>query len=444
MNPVSSSPPRLSFMPRFFGPTETLFSLCARYALLSGKRASKPSSCVLLGHRRASSLHDMPVGLGHLHEVSEGLVNPTLDLLRTRTGLAAVWPFTDSSWQARVLVQAIAQPKKGGQQPPGLRWNVLPSSIYLRHCEHCLAIDIAETGAPIWRNEHQLPGVWVCLAHNALLTALEVPADDNLWALPGIDAPKGRLVRAADLERAAELARAVSWISAQSSLTTTTMSALVRNRLAQTGFATTDITATDADLNRFNEVRVLGMRGCVPPLTGLPSDSRWIREVLADKRALHPAKWGVLLAASGDCAVKSLDRDLREAQARVTHQALPGASRARRLRAPDRLYEALKVHQFKADASAACGMSVGEADRWLRRDPALKQAWREAKHDKRKADSRVAVLQYLSANPGALRSEVYLQPGGHVRWLLENDRCWIESVLPRAVPHLAKQGSLEL
>jgi hypothetical protein len=220
---------------------------------------------------------------------------------------------------------------------------------------------------------------------------------------------------------------------------------MVRSRLARAGFATTDIVATDSDLARFNQARVRLLTKCgVPQLAGLPDDPRWIREVLADRRALHPAKWGVLLAASGDCSFESLSQDLQEATARVGLQTLDGPSKSRRTRAPDRLYEALTFHQLLADACDACGMSVDEGRRWLRRDPVLGPVWRKAKEARRKTESRLAVLAYLEANPNALRSEVYLRTGGHVRWLLVHDRVWIDGVLPAAIPHLAKQRVLDL
>ncbi|WP_431104999.1 TniQ family protein [Roseateles noduli] len=432
-------------MPRFLAPTETLFSLCSRYAHLTGNPDSQPLSRALLGHRRASCLHEMPAGLGHLSQVSLGLVMLDADLLRRRSGLAALWPFLDRRKRQSLLEQAASPPIRGTRQPGGFQWNVLPKAVFLRHCPHCLLNDLEEKGAPIWRNEHQLPGVWICLKHGTPLSALKVLEGRNCWALPGM---KGSVATELAIEYSPELAglaKAMTWISGKDALSSVDLSVMVRGRLAAAGFSKTDITITDTDLTRFNEHRVMPLTEAgSPELKNLPTDPRWIREVLADRRALHPAKWGVLLATSGDCERGVLDRDLREAQLRVAPMALPGTTRARRTRAPDRLYEALQMHELLADACSACAMSLNEARAWLRRDGELQTSWNAAKVVKRRELSRAAVLTYVKEHPTALRSELVQRCGRHVRWLLLHDLAWVEGVLPDAVQHLAHQRTLGL
>ncbi|WP_416759400.1 TniQ family protein [Roseateles sp. So40a] len=433
------------FMPRFLAPTETLYSLCSRYAHLTGNPDSQPISRALLGHRRASCLHAMPAGLGHLCEISVGLVVLDADLLRRRSGLAALWPFLDQRKRQSLLEQAASPPLKGTRQPSGLQWNVLPKTVFLRHCSHCLRKDLQETGVPIWRNEHQLPGVWICLEHRTRLSAVEVPAGCNRWALPGNQRSVETAVSIDCSPELANLAKAMSWISEKDSLSSVELSVMVRGRLAIAGFSRTDITIADEDLARFNvsQIMPLTAAGC-PDLKNLPRDPRWIREVLADRRALHPAKWGVLIATSGDCEFNALDRDLREAQTRVSPMSLPGTARTRRTRAPDRLYEALQKHRLLSDACSACLMTLSEGRAWMRRDGELQMAWSAAKIARRREHSRSAVLNYLKDHPTALRSELIHRCGRHVRWLFLHDLAWIEGVLPRALGHLASQRELGL
>ncbi|WP_457334907.1 hypothetical protein [Rhizobacter sp. P5_C2] len=426
--------------------TETLFSICARYHRLSGRSDSKSTAVELLGHRRASSLHDFPVGLGHLEQVSGGAIRPTLELLRQRTVLAAVWPFTDRGWQDKVLRQSTLAPTKGVQQAPGMRWNALPNRIFLRHCRDCLDEDLRK-GVPVWRNEQQWPGMWACLRHSAPLASLDLRAGSNEWALPSEPASTRR---SHDLSKESltillNLARAVVWLSSKKTLSVPALGVLVRSRLAQTGFAITDITTTSADLNRFNELRVLRLVATgAAHFVSLPHDARWIREVLVDRRASHPTKWAILLSSSGPCDSVSLDAEYAEAAGRVTVHGLTGIPAARRSRAPQRLYEALRFHHLLADACKACDMTRDEAERWVRRDKALHEMWREAKLARRKAESRLAVLAFREANPNALRSDYFQKCGPHARWLQLNDKSWIEANLPTGAAYLSPQRRLDL
>lgn len=445
MNLDRTSVPALR-LPSPASETETLFSICARYHRLSGRSDSKSTAVELLGHRRASCLHDFPVGLGHLEQVSRGAIRPSLELLKQRTALAAVWPFTDQGWQDKVLRQATLPPTKGVQQAPGMRWNVLTNRIFLRHCADCLDEDLRK-GVPIWRNEHQWSGVWACLRHGTPLASLDLRAGSNEWALPSEPASTRR---SQDLSKEGftlllNLARAAVWLSSKAKLSSPALGVMVRSRLAETGFGTTDITTSNADLNRFNELRVLRLLATgTAQFASLPRDARWIRELLIDRRASHPTKWAIVLGSSGPCDVAALDWEYSEAASRLTAHGLTGIPTARRSRAPKRLYEALRFHHLLSDACKACEMARDEAERWVRRDKALQVAWHEAKLARRKVESRLAVLAFREANPTALRSDFFRKCGSHVRWLQINDRAWVDAVLPAPVAHLSPQRRLDL
>lgn len=426
--------------------SETLFSIVARYHHLSGRPDSNSTAIELLGHRRASSLHDFPVGLGYLEQVSGGAVRASLELLKNRTALAVVWPFTDQAWQDKVLREATLPPTRGVQQPPGFRWNVLTNRIFLRHCPDCLDEDLVMRGVPIWRNQHQWPGVWACLTHGAPLTSRDLRAGSNLLTLPSNLGPTGRsqAMSVDKLVNLMDLARAVTWLTSKPKLSSPALAVMVRSRLACTGFASTDITTPDADLIRFNASRVLRLSAAGPAqLAELPRDARWLREVLVNRRAAHPTKWAILLSSSGPSDASTLEQEYAEAAGRLTEHSLAGVPTARRSRAPERLYEALRFHHLLADACNACEMSMDEAQRWIRRDKALQVVWHEAKVARRKAESRLAVLAFHDANPSALRSEYFQRCGPHVRWLQLNDRAWIDAVLPAPVTHLARQKALD-
>lgn len=435
----------VAFLPRFAAESESLFSLCSRAHLLSGNSRFQATTMVLLGHRRAASLHTLPVGLGHLEGASGGLIKPSLDLLRARTGLAAFLPFGSASWRANLLQKATLGAVRSGKPVVGLRWSGLSDSVYLRHCAHCLAEDLEDPGIPIWRNEHQLPCVWICPKHGVALDWSEQRLGANRWSLPG---PQRSSHCAVELSGAgfAALARAAdatTWIASMAKLDSFVLRAMLRSRLAQTGFGTSDLVVSAEDLVRLadTQVRVLRESGR-PQFQALPLDARWIRETLNDRRASHPARWSILLSASGDCGASQLMHEYREALSRIAETRLVGRPRARRARAPDRLYEAAQHHRRMRDLAAACSMTQGEVERWLRRDAALHEAWRAANRARRRAEARIAVLTYLQTRPGAFRSEVIRACCSHARWLLVHDETWIESVLPAAWSRASRQASI--
>jgi hypothetical protein len=424
---------------------ETLYSIGSRYHLLSGSRSDRRSALDLLGHRRGRCLHEVPVGLNHLEKVSQGRLTLSEALLRQRTVLAAFLPFSDDRARARILSICAGGASHDSIRRSGFQWREIPRTRYLRLCPECLVDDERLRGTVFWRNQHQLPGVWACTRHGVTLRAITLEASQNSWVRPDLSIatispspaaahPGGALFRVAE---------SIGWLASKSRVSIDALRVMVRSRLAGAGFARSDVTVSANELERFHMSTLQPMAELGVPQLSSIGDAGWVRPALVDRRASHPLKWALLLAATGPTDRPSMERSYEEAESRVPQLVLAEESTPRRTRAPDRLYLALSEQTLLSDASRAAAMSMGEAQRWLRRDRELGIAWRAAKIDRRRTSARSAVLAYLTSHPQALRSAVIKDCGSDVRWLQQQDTVWIEAVLPKPVAHLDKQLRFE-
>lgn len=178
----------LSFLPVFL-PDETLYSLCARFHLMSGNRLASTTSHELFGAGDAAMLHDFPANLSSFEARTQGLLGNAAYLSRNRTLLKFYIPYQPGE-RISAGIEALA-----GAGIDRLKFRLgLPSSRIgaahpLKACVKCIRKEIDTIGGAYWHLLHQHPAVWICPEHDELLmrsTGKSRTKNKLQWVLPHI------------------------------------------------------------------------------------------------------------------------------------------------------------------------------------------------------------------------------------------------------------------
>ena len=442
---VADSCAPLTFFPDI-KPDETLYSVCARYHYRSGYSDSATTSARLLGHLRGGKQYDLLVGMAKLSELTEGAIPANEATLRERTVLRAYLPFMPPTRRTKVVEACLRSTKSVlAKSYAGLSTGAT-TNHFLRHCPECLEAQHTEHGFVFWNTSLQLPGVWVCPHHQRPLMFLPernkkrtdwIPVARNaLQELPPeAIAIAGRLGR---------VSCAMQWIGSAERLNVDAVAIMVRARLHGARYTRSDVKASDVELARLhkNEVHPL-LRSGVAQFQGL-TDESWISNCLRDERASHPLKWAVLLSTAGNVDDRTLSLDYKTATERLSQPELfEDAYRPRRARAPEAAYGALTGPVTIAEAAHASGMRTAELQGWIRRDEMLAQHWRTTGFDVRRRAAISTIEGCTAANPTLMRSQVISQCLWAVRWLEQNDRQLLKSLLPETQPKYDRQFRLQ-
>ena len=153
---------------------ETLFSLAARYHVLSGNAAWLQTSRDLLGpqHLKRFSQGFFPSGVPEVARCygAHDIYGDPLTLLRATTPIRYFTRFLEKDEafekEARLLTPRGAT-KAAGQF--GIRRSGYSRAMALRYCPDCVAESFPIPGYAIWKQEHQLPGIGRCPTHGSVL-----------------------------------------------------------------------------------------------------------------------------------------------------------------------------------------------------------------------------------------------------------------------------------
>lgn len=168
-------------------PDETLFSLCSRIHRLSCNILSSTTTRQLFGHARCGVEHDFPSNLAALALRSGERWGNTTQLVLDRTIFPFYLAFHPPEVQAE-LRNRLLHPGLGHLK---FRLGLLTSRFGANHplkaCPDCIATDQQAHGVAYWHRSHQIPGVWVCSEHQALLQECSCKANGIRrfdWLLP--------------------------------------------------------------------------------------------------------------------------------------------------------------------------------------------------------------------------------------------------------------------
>jgi hypothetical protein len=149
---------------------ELLYSVLARYQ----DRVRFPSQRAVLnttfGRSTITAVVELPGRIGALLDrLVPGHSYRITDLVRHHTTLPYYARFVAPERVEDALHRMRATGGGGLAEILGIRASTVPTPTHLQFCPDCADHDALVCGEPYWRRAHQLPGVWVCPEHDAVL-----------------------------------------------------------------------------------------------------------------------------------------------------------------------------------------------------------------------------------------------------------------------------------
>jgi hypothetical protein len=163
---------------------ESLYGWCSRLQASYGGKA-QTLGIMLFGRPYASRNVDVPSGLDRFVAATAGKLGGVEEILRTRTVVAAYWPFADQTTRAKVLDAVTDTIGTPAPHLLGLTAAQIGARHPLRSCAHCREAALARDGYATWKLHHQLPGVWWCTEHKRPLEQLRT--ERAIWRQSGVD-----------------------------------------------------------------------------------------------------------------------------------------------------------------------------------------------------------------------------------------------------------------
>ena len=137
--PLQSSPRvSLAQVPTWWD-GESLYGWCSRLHTLEGGKTAD-LGLLLFGRKHASRVVDLPVGLDRFVAATGGRLGGIEQILRTRTVIAAYWPFLDAMSRENIVEAAMDVKGTSVLQLLGLSASRLDSSHPLRSWSPSLRI----------------------------------------------------------------------------------------------------------------------------------------------------------------------------------------------------------------------------------------------------------------------------------------------------------------
>ncbi|MBG7622081.1 TniQ family protein [Herbaspirillum sp. AP02] len=168
-------------------PSETMFSMCSRYHKLSGNILASTTCKQLFGHGQKGTAHDLPSRVDVFVQNTRGLLGTTNDIIRERTLLPFYLPFRSAEDERAAFLSMAGNGIGSMKFQLGILTSRFGANHPLKACAECMQDDQKNFGTAYWHLSHQLPGVWICLAHKQPLMVASEKSNGIgrfLWLLP--------------------------------------------------------------------------------------------------------------------------------------------------------------------------------------------------------------------------------------------------------------------
>ena len=208
----------IAFFPEPY-PDELLYSICARYHIMSRNNDFRHTVEDLFGCRQACAVYDFPSRLAALcGRLPRGSSHTPASLIRNHTLFPLYQPFL-TDYSAGKIAKDMAASNRGGtiHCSIGVMTSSIKSPRFLRYCPVCKESDITEFGEPYWHRAHQIANLRICHKHGSPLINSDavISAPVNKHAFIALD--YNPVIRTGNpshdnLERHMTVANAVSWI----------------------------------------------------------------------------------------------------------------------------------------------------------------------------------------------------------------------------------------
>ncbi len=477
-----------------WAPDETFHSLLCRYYILSGRGGRRRTLERLFGNASWGARHDFPVQLQSFVDRSNGQLGSAEDIIHSRTILPLFLPFA-SEEAAQSIVRAMSSKGNGTVSAKlGLLRSDFANGHPLKACPSCMADDDRRFRFSYWHREHQLPGLWACLKHRCLLhVALDPDPTPRDWYLPSmarLAEPAGRACLS-ELEHGM-LIKLASFVLGTISLSREfrfdlpTLRGVLHTRLRERDLMTPAgivrielfsnvyfdhwgrllrLSAPESSLQRRSFMRTAGKMldqssSGAHPLLWLTTAALVFESWSEFAKSYHLAMQDTSRLAGGDAVkyapvpdprIEGLQHLISEGQSvgSAARQLGIGPSVARRLCvvhgiAPDRVLSNVSVElrqlivaqyeqgNSQEDIAAGLGVDVTLVRYTLDATPAATLRRKARAMATLRESHRGALLAAVSEHPDLSRARLRLTCQAAYSWLVNNDRVWLESVLPDA------------
>lgn len=422
---------------------ETVYSIFARRHVLTSNAADGPPDGPELTTTRSSRHHAVPTGMDWLTAASNHMLTSTEDDLRKRTLLG---PYLTLLTTARRdnLLKACRESGSGARARTlaGLNKNSEPARL-LKSCPTCIKEQRDAEGTSYWLASLQLPGVWLCPAHRRVLQY-----DRNSSRMPGWRLPHHVQRTAKSPHVGPDVVRAhtaiqgcILWIAQCDRLDVAVLRTMLRVRLQRNGLCRSELKWQIGELEHIDQLARESLRVVTAPDIAQINGSAWLRGLLDDPRQYNPLIWSMAMSFAGPVAPQDLTAEYRDALSRAPARQLfnPLARSARRAAAPSFLYEAFGTADTKKDAAEIAGVTPGELDGWLRKDPLLSVHWRDSRTSRRTEAALSTLRLFLERSPSCLRIDALRACSREYRWLEKHAPTRLEAMLPAATNHISRQ-----
>lgn len=159
---------RLTSIPSFF-PDQTLYSWVGEYHFHSGNALPEITAEQLFWSKLAGWNFHIPSHLDNFCASTRRSFGDPEDIVSNHTVLPAYLWFRPNSIAATTILRMRGKTTAGLPQLLGLKKTQGDFLAPRHHCAECTLEDTRRYGRPYWHLSHQLPGVAVCLVHQAPL-----------------------------------------------------------------------------------------------------------------------------------------------------------------------------------------------------------------------------------------------------------------------------------
>lgn len=445
--------PRLHFFPTGL-PDETLHSRVSRLHTLSGNLDDRHTLQDTFGSHTLVATSHLPSHLNALvSRLPDGVYGSAKDFIEQATLFPYFRPFLQPAQVERCHTAMCGNNAGDVKVGIGLVASRIGGRNAFRFCRQCRIKDAAQHGVAYWHRAHQLPGVWICVAHDEPL--IEVHASwlcshrHNLF-LPMPERFRGSLsersigaIHAACLYKCAALSTELLVGAQQSPLDSGALRSFYRDCAVQQGWI-------DAN-GRISTmaVRRSSMEFCAkwPPEQNFQflRDEQWIFKLLHKHRSsMHPLKHVAMLILLGSdwhsLLAYCLDHHARPPPApsqpgRFCYPSnadspldIPRTTRPKTLKGE-------KLNQLRLALAAADplqqitqnhSISLPSLYRILRREPNVAAARSERFRDARRERF---IDELRSKHPRSAQDYM---------WLYRNDRAWLKQRISQQLPRTGK------
>lgn len=153
---------------------ESIYSWCGRFHRLNGGFDTHATSRLLFAHPTEALRHDFPGRLETLHQKTRGELGRLPEMLRQRTLFGFHAAFLPNDVSLEIQAYLLGGRGSAARSKLGLTRAGLGGVSPLKFCASCVEEQLKSSGVAWWKASHQLPSSFMCEIHGDWLHSHEV------------------------------------------------------------------------------------------------------------------------------------------------------------------------------------------------------------------------------------------------------------------------------